>query len=448
MRKIWAVLILLFLTSTAYGFEIVYPKSKNVTIASPTTFFIGSSKEPVTINGENIKLHPTGGFAYFVKLKSGVNEFTVKSSQKTEIYKITQKRNYYTNANSMFISYKTVKPLVVITQNTPLRSTPVDGGINRISHLQKGILLIADGEKGNFFRVKLNDSKYGWISKKNVSETTAYTPAKVKKYSFSETNSDYILTFELDKKVPFEINAGNSIELNFYNTENEKHYSFPYYEKTGSKKLWGYNGDYNGNIFTLKIRKPPVINRRKTLSGITVAVDAGHGGAEKGAIGCLGDKEKDVVLKIAKYLEKELKERGANVVMTRSDDVAVGLNERVEIVNKNDSIFFVSIHNNALPDTLNPNEHRGTSIYYYYNESKPFAQAMLDTLTEELGTKNDNLHQQSFVVVRNTLALSILIEIAYLINPDDNALLVSEEFQKKAAKAIADGIEKYIQNSV
>ena len=65
-------------------------------------------------------------------------------------------------------------------------------------------------------------------------------------------------------------------------------------------------------------------------------------------------------------------------------------------------------------------------------------------MTEELGTQNDNIHQQSFAVVRNTGALSILIEIAYLINPYDNEMLINHDFQKNTAKSIANGIEKYL----
>ena len=130
--------------------------------------------------------------------------------------------------------------------------------------------------------------------------------------------------------------------------------------------------------------------------------------------------------------------------MTREHDKNVGLNERIDIANKNDAVIFVSIHNNALPDTLNPNEHRGTSIFYYYNQAKHLAETVLKTMTEELGTQNDNIHQQSFAVVRNTGSLSILIEVAYLINPYDNEMLINHDFQKNTAKSIANGLEKYL----
>ena len=194
----------------------------------------------------------------------------------------------------------------------------------------------------------------------------------------------------------------------------------------------------------MKIRKSPKLNAFRPLRGITIAIDAGHGGKEKGAIGCLGHNEKDIVLEISKHLEHELEHRGAHVVMTRKDDTYLGLRDRIDIANEKDSMFFISIHANALPDTMNPLEHSGTSIYYYYNQAKPFAETIINEIITQTGTKNDKVRQESFAVVRNTNALSILVEIAYMINPEDNAKLINPEFQKKCAKAITDGIVKYL----
>ena len=244
----------------------------------------------------------------------------------------------------------------------------------------------------------------------------------------------------MDKQVPYEIVEGDVMSIKFFNTNEVCKHDFPYKEAANGKKLIGYKGHYEGNDFILQIRKPL---KHKKIKNIKIAVDAGHGGYEKGAIGCLGDEEKDITLKISKYLEKELKSRGAKVIMTRTDDKYVGLKERVDIANENDAAIFVSIHANALPDGLDPNKISGTSVFYYYNEAKPLADTVLNTMLTELKTNDDKVRQASFAVVRNTNALSILIETAYLINPDDNEKLVNPEFQKACAKAIADGIEKY-----
>ena len=133
--------------------------------------------------------------------------------------------------------------------------------------------------------------------------------------------------------------------------------------------------------------------------------------------------------------------------MTRRIDNNLGLKERVEYANGKDSELLISIHANALPDGADPNKHSGTSIFYYYNQAKPLADKILAEVTTQVGTSDDKVRQGSLALVRNTNALSILIEVAYMINPEDNAKLINTEFQKQCAKSIADGIEKYFTES-
>ena len=451
MKKFFITVLCITIGQLSYALDVVYPKKNNVTVNSPTTFFIGSSAKDLTVNGENVDVHPSGGFAHFVELKEGNNEFELKSEDKTLKYIIYRPKKITGKYNPPALSeYKEAKNLEVISDNSPLRSTPVDAGTNRMAHLQKGVSLIADGEKSGFYRIKLGENNYGWISKSDAKIIQTKTEnAKLENYQFIETKKEYIHIFELDKKVPFEISEGNTLKLKLFNIKDcEKGiytFEFPYMQKTDCKTLSGYSGYYNENKFIFKVKKAPKLNRFWPLHGITITIDAGHGGKEKGAIGCLGDNEKDIVLEISKYLEKELKHRGAHVIMTRKDDSYVGLRDRVNIANNNNSDFFISIHGNALPDTMNPIEHQGTSIYYYYNQAKPFADCILKEMTTQIGTKNDKVRRESFAVVRNTDAISILIETAYLINPEDNANLIKPEFQKKCAKAIADGIVNYLK---
>lgn len=444
MKFLWATIICFLIHQYSYALEIVYPKIKNPTINSPTTFFIGSSNTPLKINGKNVPRHKTGAFAYFVNLPFDKNIFTIETNEKIEIYTIFKNFIPPKTTPQKFIEYDTIKAIKIIKDNTPLRNTPINSGMNRLSHLPKETLLISDGEKNSFYRVKLSDKKYAWINKSNAISTKTFTPAIIQKQTYKETPSSYELQIQFDKKIPFIIKEKDFIELEFFNTNKKTFFKIPYKEKTNTTQLYGYQGKYINNTFILKINKPPKVNPEKPLNKITIAIDAGHGGKENGAIGCLGDKEKNINLNIAKYLKKELENRGANVIMTRNDDSFISLVDRINISNKNNAMFFISIHNNALPDTLNPNNHRGTSIYYYYEQAKPLAEKMLEYITKELNTSNDNIHQQSLAVIRNSYALSILIEIAYMINPDDNELLIDQNFQKKAAIAICNGLENFI----
>lgn len=451
MKKLLYLLPLLVLTQGVYAFDVVYPKKNIVTINSPTTFFVGSSDKPLTINEKKVDIHPSGGFAYFVDLNEGQNTFELKTEDEVQKFIITRPKKISGEFKEPQVTeYKELKNLEVTTDNAPLRSTPVDGGINRLAHLQPAVQLQATGEKAGFYRVKLGDEKAGWISKSDVkASSTKIEQGNFLDYVAINDKEFYIYVFHLDRRVPFEITEGETFTLKFYNMKNcEKSvytFEFPYTTLSGTKKIVGYSGYYDGNNFIFKVRKYPKVSQYRPLRGVKITIDPGHGGKENGAVGCLGDKEKDVVLSISKLLEKELKHRGAKVYMTRSDDTYVGLRDRVDFANDNDSMFLISIHGNALPDTMNPLEHKGTSIYYYYPQAKLLAANVLVSMNETAGTSNDKVRQQSYALARNTDAVSILVETAYLINPDDNAKLIDEAFQINCAKAIADGIANYLK---
>lgn len=466
MKKLLLLLGLIVLGCEAFAFNIVYPKKSDVTINAKSTFFIGSSDKPITVNGVDVPLHPTGAFAYVINLSEGKNVFTVQSGDERKIFVITRPvvKSMTYNAPK-FVQYENKKYFYVTTEDAPLRSTSVDAGINRIAHLQRNIPLIVDGEKSGFYRVVLDGGRFGWISKTNVKEFSNFVPkpAEVLGYDYEDSKNYFTFIYHLTRQVPFEIKLNTAVQnqngqdkdektfvLNFFNTKDGYSTDFPYTDASGTSKLFGYSGHYEGNDFIFRVRKPAwntkkasLYSAKYPLKNVKIAIDAGHGGYELGAVGCLGDFEKDITLKIAKYLQAELKHRGADVFMTRQDDIYVGLKDRVDNSNIENATVLLSIHGNALPDGADPNKHSGTSVYYYYDQAKPLAEDILTAMTSQLGLKNDRVRQASFAMVRNTNALSVLIETAYLINPDDNAKLVSDAFQKACAKAIADALEKY-----
>ena len=185
----------------------------------------------------------------------------------------------------------------------------------------------------------------------------------------------------------------------------------------------------------------------QNLEGLTIAVDAGHGGAEKGAIGCLGDKEKDINLGIANELKNLLSIMGAKVIMTRECDGDVSLDDRVRIAREQDANIFVSIHLNSIGDIkMDIHKNRGTSVFYYNDNSKKLAKSLEETVSKGLNTRKDGTKQASFAVIRPTEYIGVLVEVAYMTNPLDSVLYKKEEFPREAAKAIADGIFDYIKS--
>ena len=450
MQKFLCGLIVLLCAQNAFALDVVYPKKNAVVINAKSTFFIGSSdpKKTLTINGTTVNIHPSGGFAYKIQLNTGKNTFTLVSGNEKLIYDITRPVSAPPKTEELYSApkeYENLKYVSVIKENSPLRSTPVDGGINRIAHLQKGMPLVIDGENSGFYSVILGSNKTGWIAKNNVkTEDSGISLAEMNGVDCFDTDEYKICVFHLNTMTPFELVEGNPFSIKIFNVENNPENT--YVMQVPIPKLYGYNGRFSGTDFIVKLRTKPLTDKSKPLKGLKITVDAGHGGQESGASGCFGDLEKNVMLSFAKQLEAELKHRGAQVFMTRTDDSYVDLQKRVDMANEENSLVFISLHGNALPDEANPAVTDGTEIYYYYNQAKPLAESILREICLKTGMKNRKTHQASFAVVRNTNALSILIETGYLINPSDNAKLIKQDFQKQMSSAIANGLETFFKS--
>lgn len=447
MRKVFLLGLLLSLgCKSAFAFEIVYPKTNPAKISASSTFFIGSvnPKNKLTINDIEVKTSDIGAFAQVVPLDFGLNKFKLVSGDDSIDFVIERPPlKVAVPNNPTLIEYPTRINFHVEKDGAPLRMTPVDGGINRMAHLSEGVQLQINGEKGDFYRVYLNSKMSGWIAKSDVIQCDkCYQPTVLKELKTREDKEFCYWEFDFGAKTPYILKEENGLTLQIFNVDGFA--DGTYLLNVPVQKFIGYDIFYDNEKLVLKIRKPFTINAENPLKDVKIAVDAGHGGCEYGAIGCCGDKEKDINLAIAKELQQELESRGAKVAMTREKDDEISLKDRVKCAREKEAAILVSIHANALPDGQDPSKNRGTSVYYYHKQAKPLADCILESMTTQLGTQNDKVRQGSLALVRPTASVSVLIEVAYMINPDDYALLQDENFQKKCAKAIADGISKFL----
>lgn len=466
MKKIiFLIFLFLFLEGEARALNIVYPKTNPAKINSASTFFIGSTNpgDKLKINDIEVNVAPNGAFAQVVQLNVGANVFKIVAThaKTNEIASVDNKCQKHLLPDVLDFTIIRAQPqaappknqalteypamiFYVKEDNTPLRMTPVDGGINRMAHLQKDTRVLINGEKGDFYRVFLNTTLSGWVAKSDVEQKEKPVELiKVKELKLKEDKDFCIWEFDLNGKIPFAQKEENGLTLQLFNVDGCENNTYTL--NVPAQKLVGYDACFNGDDFILKVRKPLALKPETHLKDVVIAVDAGHGGKELGAIGCCGDKEKDINLAIAQNFKKELELRGAKVVMTREDDSDVSLKERVKTAKANEAVLLISIHANALPDCKDPLKNRGTSVYYYHNQAKPLAESILKEMTTQLGTQNDKVRQGSLALVRPTSSVSVLIEVAYMINPDDVILLTDKTFQQNCAKAIADGIEKYLE---
>lgn len=448
MKKIIILLAILISTSAkTFALQIVYPKTNPAKINSNSTFFIGATEpnEKLKINDVEVPVSPKGAFAQIVPLNVGVNEFKILSGNEVINFSIEREKPSTVTQKPCLIEYSSSILFSTVKDNVALRETAFDGGINRISELPKGVFLKVTGEKGNFYRVCLGSKKEGWILKKDVEQAQSDDKANfLELIRCKKDKHFYIYEFELSKRVPFSLKEDNGLHLSIFNLENQCDET--YLLDIVGEKLAGYEIFYDNNTLVLKVRKPLKIDCDKPLKHVSIALDAGHGGVEKGAIACGGEFEKDINLAIAKNLKSELEAQGARVFMTREDDVQISLSDRVKFAKDKNSDLLISIHANALPDGQDPLLNRGTSVYYYHNQAKSLAENILTQMTTQLGTQNDKVRQGSLALVRPTASVSVLIEVGYVINPSDYELLINPSFQKQCAKAIADGIKEYLKN--
>lgn len=171
----------------------------------------------------------------------------------------------------------------------------------------------------------------------------------------------------------------------------------------------------------------------------TIVIDAGHGGTDVGATR-EGIYEKDLTLDMSKRLEAILKKKGYNVLMVRTNDVYVSLQDRVEFSEKNKADLFVSIHVNS---SVTP-EGNGLETHYYTPQSYEFAQVVHREFASAINSKDRGLFKSKFYVINHTTCPSILVETGFISNPEERKALMTAERKQKTAEAVAKGILKYL----
>jgi len=190
-----------------------------------------------------------------------------------------------------------------------------------------------------------------------------------------------------------------------------------------------------------------------TLQGRTVVLDPGHGyvmsdgTVDAGATGPAGTKESSINLAIAMKVKALLEADGATVILTRFDDTSTDnpdLSARVQIANSSGADLFVSLHENATDADTTAG---GIETHYWFDRSQPFAQLVQKRLVEALQRKDRGGTKTSLYLVSHIDTMpAVLIECAFISNPEEERLLREESFQQKTANAIKGAIDEYFAN--
>ncbi len=212
-------------------------------------------------------------------------------------------------------------------------------------------------------------------------------------------------------------------------------------------RQWGFKVDYSGNELRLHVKRRPAIHAtaEHPLAGLKICLDPGHGGSERGAIGCSLVPEADINLAIALKLRPLLESAGAQVFMTRTTDQLVPLEDRPRFAYDKKVDILLSIHNNSLPDGRDPWKEKGSSSYYYHPQSTDFARTMKNGLLGAVHLQDIGCRFQNLALCRPSGMLASLCEVGFMINPDEYALLINDQWQQTAAQGLADGLKNYFR---
>jgi len=187
-------------------------------------------------------------------------------------------------------------------------------------------------------------------------------------------------------------------------------------------------------------------------SGPCVVIDSGHGGLDLGAKArqpyC---EEKRVALQTSRLVKKYLTQLGYHVIMTRSSDVFVPLDQRVDIANKAGAELFVSVHFNS---SRNPTA-KGIEVYFCdggsnmakNSSSRRVASLVLARLIRRTQAVSRGVKKANFYVIRETQMPAILVEAGFISNPKERALLKDPDYVDQIARAIADGVDHYFNKN-
>jgi len=221
--------------------------------------------------------------------------------------------------------------------------------------------------------------------------------------------------------------------------------------------FWVILGLIIGSLYVVKIREEKALEVFTSPAyGVTVAIDAGHGGMDPGAVSKSGVREDEINLKIAKKLQGYLENAGAKVVMTRKNDEGLydkdytgskkrqDMSRRVEILKKAKPDIVISIHLNQFSQP----QYFGAQTFYMKGseEGEQLAECIQQQLIRILnrGNKRQIKAADNFLILKAVESPSVIVECGFLSNPQEEALLTTDDYQDQVAWAIYCGIVSYL----
>ncbi|MBN1999568.1 N-acetylmuramoyl-L-alanine amidase [candidate division KSB1 bacterium] len=342
--------------------------------------------------------------------------------------------------------------------------------------LPEGVRLWITGQIGNYVRARLSDTDEAWIESYKVKflpDGTLPANAVVKVVRTTDVTSKTRVTVFTGERLPFRVQqtvSPQSLQIFFYGAVAYTNWIRHDYKsrqirdihwdqldrdvyklniELNQKQQWGYDAFYDGNNhFVIDIKKTPKIAKwpRSPLKNIFILLDPGHS-PDTGAIGPTGYTESEANLLLAQTCMEQLEAKGAIVFLTRSPGEGIYLLSRMRLVSMVNPDILISLHHNAVPDGLNPFTNRGTSSYYFHPQSYELARLFQEKLLKRLKLPNFGLYYDNLAMCRPTQMPAVLLEPAFMMFPEEEALIKSEKYRKICSRAIVEALEEFLKKS-
>lgn len=207
-------------------------------------------------------------------------------------------------------------------------------------------------------------------------------------------------------------------------------------------KQIGYMTETAVSIHQITLPKEVINLKKGPLQSKVIVLDPGHGGNDGGTTGILGTQEKFLTLKTALLLKKQLEEKGATVILTRSNDSYVPLSDRTFFSNQFRCDAYISLHYDSF-DNKNAN---GITVFYYNQSSgKSLAANLHSYFLTASGLNNRNIQFGNLQVLRDNEQPAVLIELGFLSNEQEEKQVQTDNYQQSVSQAIINGVMSYLK---
>ena len=339
--------------------------------------------------------------------------------------------------------------------------------------LPQGIEVLLNGKVGESYRVQLTKNIHAWIEDNKIRmlpHGSSVPRRYVRLVRTEDREKSARVRVYTGAKLPFRIQQSSSpqsLVIYFYGiTADTDWIRYDFKNKMireirwrqesddvymltielNQKHQWGYDASFDEhNNFVLDIKKAPRVGKRRksALYNMKILLDPGHD-PDAGFIGPTGFEEREANVLLSAIVADKLRKLGAEAIFTRQRGDGPALGERMRFAMQSDADILLSLHHNAVPAGVNPFKSRGTSTYYYHPQSLEPAKHIHGELLRELGLNDFGIYWDNLAMCRPTQMPAVLVEPAFMLHPEEERLVRSNDYRERCAKAIVRGLQNFM----